>query len=66
MQFRPEKARMIRSENPAMVGRRTDLDSRPVQPQALRVGFFNGSLALFIAGDFGFFTLIQSRDGPAR
>jgi hypothetical protein len=26
----------------------------------------NASLARFIAGDFGFFTLIQSRDGPAR
>ena len=26
----------------------------------------NASLALFIAGDFGFLTLIQSPDGPAR
>jgi hypothetical protein len=26
----------------------------------------NVSLALFMAGDFGFLTLIQSRDGPDR
>jgi hypothetical protein len=36
-------------------------------PKSNGSGFYeNASLALFIAGDFGFLTLIHSREGPGR